>query len=588
MLKESDKQLLLSKIDIVELISEYVDLKKSGAGFKGLSPFKSENTPSFMVSSSKKIFKDFSSNIGGDAIKFYMLINNLTYLEAVDELARKYNVNINITSEKRYNVKYYNLLSEISKIYQENLLASKEALEYLKNRGYSLNDIKEYRLGYALDKWDSIYVKYENDDTVKDLLELGIVSHSENRYYDTFKNRIMIPILNVKGDIIGFGGRDISSNPNVAKYLNSKESKIFKKSFELFGVFDGGKKIKEYNSCILVEGYFDVLALHKNNIKNVVASLGTALTEKQAEYIRKFTNNIVIAYDNDSAGLEAKKRAIHILNKFEFNIKVMDYSNLGKDPDEILHKYGKNDFVDILSKSKDAFDFLFEYYLKEKDISKLGTKMQVISDMKPYFSSLKNMIYYDEFVDRFSKRLNISKEALKSNLGKIAVSNNLVSTKKPKESNLKISKKARLEELTILYLLYDKTKYSLFNTFSFENIYYESIIDKGFDGSKFSEEEKEIVFHLKTKYTDISKIDYILLYKEWVLDYIKNSREMILDYYNGYENMNDEDYAKYMSFVSQVKEIEKSVDLPKIKEVYINYMEYEKGKLHATKGEENK
>lgn len=124
----------------------------------------------------------------------------------------KYNVNINITSEKRYNVKYYNLLSEISKIYQENLLASKEALEYLKNRGYSLNDIKEYRLGYALDKWDSIYTKYENDDAVKDLLELGIVSHSENRYYDTFKNRIMIPILNVKGDIIGFGGRDISSN----------------------------------------------------------------------------------------------------------------------------------------------------------------------------------------------------------------------------------------------------------------------------------------------------------------------------------------------------------------------------------------
>lgn len=589
MIKKKDKELLLSKIDIVQLISEYVDLKKSGSGFKGLSPFREEKTPSFMVSPSKNIFKDFSSNIGGDAIKFYMLINKISYPQAMEELAKKYKVDIKVNFRKNdQNDKYYNLMHDIMQDYIKNLNESKEALNYLKNRGYTLEDIKEFKLGYAKDTWDSEYLKYKNTDKVKDLLDLGIITESNDRYFDVFKNRIIFPITNIKGDIIGFGGRNISGDPKLAKYINSKESKIFKKSFELYGIFDGGSKIKEYNSCILVEGYFDVLAMHKNNIKNAIASLGTALTEKQAEYIRKFTNNIVLAYDNDSAGLDAKIRAINILNKYDFNIKVMDYSKLGKDPDEILNKYGRKIFINEISKSVDAFEFLYTYYLKDYDITKLATKTNIIKQMTEYFSSLNNMIYYEEFEKRFAKKLDISIPALRTKLKKIKL--NLKPNLENKNKSIKherTSKKTTLEEQTILYLLKNKEKCTMFLNFSFDDINFENIFMKILKNNSLDEEENELIFHLSTKYENIDAINYILLYREWVLEYIRNSKEIILDYFDGYDNMGEKDYAIYISILRDVKNIEKSVDLPKIKEVYDNYMDYEEGKLHAFRRKEN-
>lgn len=234
MINEKDKNLLLSKIDIVALISEYVNLKKTGSGFKGLSPFKEEKTPSFMVSPAKGIFKDFSSGIGGDAIKFYMLMHNLDYVSAMEELAKKYNVEIKINHRKEdYNTKYYKLMSDVLQDYKQNLYTSKEALNYLENRGYTLSDIKKFNLGYALNKWDSEYLKYKDSDKLKELVELGIITNSNDRYFDFFKNRIIFPITNIKGDIISFGGRDISGSKDVAKYINSKESRIFRKSNEL-------------------------------------------------------------------------------------------------------------------------------------------------------------------------------------------------------------------------------------------------------------------------------------------------------------------------------------------------------------------
>ncbi len=589
MLKDEDKQLLLSKIDIVELISQYVDLKKSGSGYKGLSPFKDEKTPSFMVSPTKKIFKDFSSDIGGDAIRFYMLINKISYLEAIEQLAKKYNVNINLArSNANYYDKYYNLTKKICEYYATNLLNSPIAQNYLKNRGYSLEDIKKFKLGYAKNAWDDIYKAFSKED-INILLELGLVAKGENGYYDIFRDRIMIPIFNKKGDIVGFGGRDISAKPEVAKYINSKESKIFKKSNELYGIFDGGNIIEKYNSCMLVEGYFDVLALHKADIRNSIASLGTALTANQVKYIKKLTENILIAYDNDSAGLAAKIRAILLLNNYGFNVKVMDYSNMGKDPDEILKNYGKDAFIEEIKKSEDAFDFLYKYYLAEGDIEKLGVKRKLIKEMNSYFASIKNPIYYEEFIKKFAKKLNISIEALKSNLvksAKMPVEERKVTTKSKKQIN---NRQRQLEEMTIFLLYKDfkkgiKEKLSLFEKISFSNIYFSQMFEKlyqnDFKVENLSNEESRILFDLTLKYDDI-KIDYVILYREWILQYIKNSREMIVNYFEGYDNMNDEDYASYMSFVSRVKHIEKSVDLPKIKKVYDDYLEYEKGKMHA-------
>lgn len=583
MINEKDKNLLLSKIDIVDLISEYVDLKKAGSGYRGLSPFKEEKTPSFMVSQTKGIFKDFSSGIGGNAIKFYMLINKVDYDKAIEELAKKYNVNIKISGKRQnYNTKYYNLMAEILENYKKNLYSSSEALDYLKNRGYTLSDIKEYNLGYAPNLWDSIYLKYKDSENLKYLIELGIINNSNEKYFDFFKNRIIFPVLNVHGDVVGFGGRDISSNPNVAKYINSKESKIYKKSLELYGIFDGGKKLKEYNSCLLVEGYFDVLALHKNNIKNAVASLGTALTEKQAEYIKKFTSNIVIAYDNDSAGLEAKVRAIYILNKYGFNIKIMDFEGLGKDPDEILNRYGKDEFVKEIGKSVDAFDFLYKYYLKNNDITKIASKMKLITDMNEYFSSLNNMIHYEEFTKRFANLLNISLEALKSNLKRKKVISDIKEVESNKnKQNVITSKKQSLEEQTIIYLIKHKEKCKNFSRFIFTNINLEKILEKLTINEKLNDEEKGLIFHLNTKYENFDTNNYTLLYREWVIDYIKNSKDLLVEYLGGYDAMDKNEYASYVNLIKSVKKIEKSVNLPEIEEVYHAYIEYEKGKLHA-------
>lgn len=562
-MRENDKKKLLSKIDIVEFIGQFVELKKQGRGYKGLSPFKLEKTPSFSVSTDLNIFNDFSSGKKGDVIAFYSYIKNISYRDAFYELADRYGVEVEKTKQKEDpNKQNYELLFRVCKYYESNIENTEEALSYMQNRGYSLEDIKEYRIGYSKNKWNDLYNNFENEDDKNRLIELGYLNQSEDNIYDVFRNRIMFPIFNLQNKIVGFGARDISNLKDVPKYINSQESKLFKKGNELFGIFDSGNIIKKYDSCILVEGFFDVLTLHKNNIKNVVASLGTALTENQVKLLRTLTKNVVISYDDDSAGLDAKIRAIHILNKYDFNIKVASLDNLAKDPDELIQKYGRDKFVELFSKSKDAFDFLFDYYLGSYDISQMATKEKLIKDLTQYFSSIVNEIYYHEYLNRFAKKLDIEESILKTRLK----SKNSFKKQTPKKPKQQRPKEYYFEENTIGFLLNFPKFSTYFEDFDYNNDVFQSLKNLNYDREKVDDEARNIIMDLMTK-RQFNENMFYNIYKDWVCIYYKKNKEKI-----NIGSLNPQDFNELITIERQYQNRE--IEFEQLEKLHKKFKEF--------------
>ena len=280
----SDFNKVIDGVDIVEVVEEFVSLSKDGNSYVGFSPFKNENTPSFKVNPNKKIFKDFSSGIGGDVIQFYSIMKKISRMDAMRELAKRYNINISRSySRDKYSLEH-KILNDAVEFFSNKFKESKVAQEYMINRGYNIKDLKEYSIGYAPDSWNELYdeLKIKYDEKV--IQSIGLISQDSlntKRYYDNFRNRIIFPIFNTKNQIIALGGRYIGDGDS-PKYINSSESKVFNKSNELYGIFDGGMALKQTKYAILTEGYLDVLSSHLNGFKNTVASLGTAFTDGQA------------------------------------------------------------------------------------------------------------------------------------------------------------------------------------------------------------------------------------------------------------------------------------------------------------------
>lgn len=581
MVSELDIEKLVNGIDIVEVINEYVSLKKSGSGYKGLSPFKEENTPSFSVSPQKKIFKDFSSGIGGNVIYFYSKINNISFQEACVELAKKYNIDINLAKISKKKSKYdklYSILVNATEYFSKTLLNSNRALEYLAKRGYTKEDILKYSLGFADDKWDGLINHLSSNYTLEEIETVGLLSKSQqsNKVYDAFRDRIIFPIFNIKRQIIGFGGRDISGKEGIPKYINSKETVIFKKSNELYGIFDAGETIKNFQSCILVEGFFDVLALHRSDIKNTVASLGTSLTESQAKLLSKLTTNIVIAYDNDTAGLEAKIRAIYILNKYGFNIKIMNLGQGVKDPDELIHKYGKKAFVDQYSESIDAIDFMFDYLSKDLDLSLISAKMELINRFKPYFSSIASEIHYGLYLEKLHRKLNISISALETELKAKFKKQEKVFVDVSKNKDENKPKRQQLEELTINLVFNNRDYLPIFLKFIFKDHNLAEIYNKLKNNENLTAEEFNLLLDISTSNSVIlnNDSDVLLarLYRGWVLDYIAES----IKYINK-SNLDTEKYAEYLSLLNKYKSLKNNTDFKSINEVFDQFLEYEEG-----------
>ncbi len=416
--------------DIVDIISEYIPLKRSGSNFVGLCPFHHEKTPSFTVSQTKEFFHCFGCGEGGDVITFIMKRENLSFPEAVRFLADK--AGIPLEERKDIDNKYleeknkgYVINKIAARFFYSNLTKNKIPLEYLHRRKISNKVIKQFGLGYALDDWTALY-KHLKSLGYKDeeILKVGLIAKRSNAdgYYDIFRNRIIFPIIDVRGRVIAFGGRVMDDS--MPKYLNSQETYIFSKGNNLFGL-NLVSKLSDRKRIILVEGYMDVISMFNHGINYAVASLGTALTEQQGKLLKRYGQNIYICYDTDEAGTKASLKAIEILRKLEIEPKIVILDGY-KDPDEFMRENSIEEFEKKLNNAYNHVDYKILIYKKKFNLNDTEGKIGFTKEIAKVIRDLKSPIEKDVYIDKISREMNISKDAIE----KEVFGNNIRVTKK--------------------------------------------------------------------------------------------------------------------------------------------------------------
>ncbi len=432
MIKAESIENLKSIIDIVDVIGNYVQLKKQGSNYAALCPFHSEKTPSFVVSPSKQIFHCFGCGASGDAIKFIMDIEKLTYPEAIEKLANMYNFKLEYTSSN--NFVHIDLLEKVNSFYISNLYKNKEALNYLKERGLFDSTIEKFQLGYAPGSFEQIQFFKNANLNNKDLIELGVLNESGE--YPRLIERITFPIFSQSGKIIAFGGRTISNHP--AKYINFTNTKIFNKSKTFYGLNFAREHILRSKKIIIVEGYMDVIMLHQAGIENATATLGTALTKEHLPILQKLKPNITVAYDSDTAGINAALKASKLLYKEYFEGGVVLFDE-GEDPADAVKK-NKN-IQEIMNNKISFSDFIIEYTLKKYNLKNPVAKKDAIEEIKSYINTLPELLKED-FANKAARFLQISPQFLK------------VKTKNFSQ-NLNSNKKIDIAEASIIKTLYE-------------------------------------------------------------------------------------------------------------------------------------
>lgn len=422
-----------NRVDIVEVVSDFVELKKSGSSYKALSPFTSEKTPSFYVVPSKGIFKDFSSGKGGDAITFVMEVDGLSYVEALKYLAGKYGVEVQeeeqsdeqIAAENRRESLY--IVTNFAKEQFKSLLHEHEegqsiGISYFKERGFSDETISTFELGYTLQEWDYLYKTATQKGYQKEiLLEAGlIVSKEENKVYDRFRGRVMFPIHNITGKVIAFGARTLSKDKKQPKYLNSPETDLYNKSRVLYGLFQAKQCIRQEDNCFLVEGYTDVMAMHQAGVKNVVSSSGTALTEDQVKLIRRYSKNVTVLFDGDAAGIRAAIRGIDMLLEGDLNVRAVALPE-GEDPDSYSRQLSTTAFQHFLE--SEAQDIIrFKVGLLMEDIDKDPIKRsESIKDIVGSISKINDPVKRAVYLKECSDLMGISETVLISEQNKLLI-----------------------------------------------------------------------------------------------------------------------------------------------------------------------
>jgi len=415
---------------VEEVIGDFVQLKRAGSNFKGLSPFSDERSPSFMVSPAKGIWKDFSSGKGGNAIAFLMEHSHFTYPEAIRYLAKKYNIEIEETEqtdEEKANTDVREsmyLVSEFAKDYFHNTLLHSEegkaiGLSYFKERGFTGETIKKFVLGYSPETWDALTKEALGKGYKLEFLEsTGLTIPRDDRPFDRFKGRVMFPIQSMSGRILGFGGRILTNDKKAAKYLNSPESEIYHKSKVLYGIFQAKQAIAKENNCYLVEGYTDVIQFHQAGIENVVASSGTALTPDQIRLINRLTKNITVLFDGDAAGLRASIRGIDLILEEGMNVKVCAFPD-GEDPDSFSKKTPYEELVKYLDEnSKDFIQFKASMLMNEAKNDPIK-KADLIRDMVVSISKIPDRIQREIYIQECSRIMDISEQVLVSTLAQL-------------------------------------------------------------------------------------------------------------------------------------------------------------------------
>ena len=402
-----------SRCNIVDVIGRYVPLKKTGSNYKGVCPFHNEKTPSFVVSETKQIFTCFGCGATGDVLEFVQRYNNLDFPGAVEKLCDEYGIEMKHSNFRREQDR--TALYEINRdaaafFYRAFTKNANPGYDYMKKRGLEPETLRKFGIGYADGEWDSLYRYFmEKGTDPQILLELGLISQSNGKYYDKYRDRVIFPIINTRRKVIGFGGRILVEG--APKYLNSPESSVFLKKNNLYGLNLTRQDINKENYVILVEGYMDVISLYQHGIRNVSASLGTALTENQAAMLKRYTDNVILSYDADEAGQNAALRGLDILHKTGCKVKVLHISD-GKDPDDFIKKNGKEEFLKLVQNAMSFADYKI-YLLKQRlDLDTTDGSVEFLQETAKILSEL-SPVEADIYIKKIARETNISEGAIR-------------------------------------------------------------------------------------------------------------------------------------------------------------------------------
>lgn len=434
---------LKTEIDIVEVISNAIQLKKTGANYKACCPFHGEKTPSFVVSPDKQIFKCFGCGVSGDAIEFVKKYYNLDFIEAIEKIAKDKGFTLEKTAYDDSKDVYYKANKDAARYFVRSLLSRhNEAMHYLTDvRKMDIDVITKFGIGYADEKWDSLYnhmaaLGYDE----KTLSELGLISVNKGRKYDRFRNRVIFPIISTNGRVIGFGGRTLDDQG--AKYINSPENPIFHKSNNLFSLNFAREYLRNSDFLIVVEGYMDAIGLYQCGIKNVVATLGTALTENHGKILKRYSKKIVLSYDSDDAGRNAAYKGVDVLRDAGVSVSVLHVDD-GKDPDEYVKTHGKEEFLNLVSNAVSGTDYQLRHIARDYDLTTGDGKIGYVKSLSAIFEKL-SPVEREVYAQKVGRSLDLDYKNILfqiGNQGKTEASKRIEKTVETGDRNLSTTEK---------------------------------------------------------------------------------------------------------------------------------------------------
>ena len=544
---------------VEEVIGDFVQLKRAGSNFKGLSPFSDERSPSFMVSPVKQIWKDFSSGKGGSVVTFLMEHEHFTYPEAIRYLAKKYNIEIEeteVSQEDRIEANEKEslyLVSEFAKTYFHDTLLNTEegkaiGLSYFKERGFTNETIAKFGLGYSPETWDAFTKEALSKGYQLEFLEkVGLtITREDGKHFDRFKGRVMFPIQSLSGRNLGFGGRILTNDKKAAKYLNSPESDIYHKSKVLYGIFHAKQAIAKQNNCYLVEGYTDVIQLHQAGIENVVASSGTALTPDQIRLINRLTKNITVLFDGDAAGLRASIRGIDLILEEGMNVKVCSFPD-GDDPDSFARKNSYDDLVQYLeNNAKDFIQFKASLLMNEANNDPIK-KADLIRDMVVSISKIPDRIKREIYIQETARIMDISEQVLLNTLAQLVQKDITEAGKKQKQEQkafevVKNEPQVSQERVNIIYELERKILEMLLLYGSHEADFDDYILKANEEGEMVEEKETNTYKVFQRIYLSLQEDEVELAHPTF-----KEIYSDLIQYYNQNEVFNVEQYLMQLS-----------------------------------------
>ncbi len=475
--KHEVTEYIVDHIDIVDLIGSSVTLKKAGRNYKGLCPFHSEKTPSFVVSQEKQFYHCFGCGKSGNAIGFVMETENMGFIDTLETLAERYRLDltpfiIDDSSKKRYDnkTKLYNVMKQVARYYYSQLSEAPSALKYIEKRGIDRVVARTFGLGFARDVWDDMIKLAKREGySQRDMLDCGLILKNEqSRYYDRFRNRLMFPIFDRRGRVVAFGGRVLDDA--LPKYLNSPETIIFHKSNVLYGLNFARKHINDKKSVILVEGYMDVITLHQYGYKNAVASLGTALTVHHVKQLDRIYDEVIFAYDGDAAGRAAIMKSLDVFKGTNLKVKIIAMGDY-KDPDEVLQHSGADGFAKLIDNAQDTLTFSLDYIQRDYNIDNYDGRLAFLKASFQHIYALQSRSERQIYIEKLAERLKLNVNSVTYDYKKWQANqknNKQVSLQQPNQTELEVNDAAQfsaLQESSKLYRIEQALLAGLINGF---------------------------------------------------------------------------------------------------------------------------